>query len=246
MDYLKYFKEKFPTNENLFNPGKLLIIILGCFGDFDSIEYAQAVFKDLDNLKKNKVNIFIVGIGKSISKDFFSEYTGIPLSHIENVEDNTIHRELNLQNKNNKNLSPMINMLLMCSGINSPGTLKEVIRGYKGDNRSSPLIFTERKSIKTDGFRIKSSLFKKISNKDNLSPFELATIRLNNMIEIISNWKLYITNSEYLVQRGATFLYSSKKELCYTFFPKSLLIYSETMNKPLNFIETNTEIVLEN
>ena len=47
--------------------------------------------------------------------------------------------------------------------------------------------------------------FKKVFGDGYLRPFELATFRLNNMIEIIQNWSDYILNEEYLPQRGASF-----------------------------------------
>ena len=244
MECLDLLKKTFPNNKNLFKEGKILIIILGCFGDFDSIEYAQSIYRYLNVLKDNGINLFILGIGNSKSKTLFSSYTGIPEQNIEYVQDNKLHLRIKLSYRFYKKLTSMINILLMCAGINSNGTLKEVLRGYLGDKTASPII-SDLDYIRTESFIIKTTLFRKMSN-NRLLPFELATIRLNNMIEIILNWKNYIPNSRFLVQRGGTFLYNSKDELIYSFYAKALLLYSETMNKPLSYIEANTEINLGN
>ena len=243
-DYLKYFQEKFPFNSNLFQKGKVLIVILGCFGDFDSLEYAQSLFRYLEKLKKNNINLFILGIGNYKSKKIFSNYTGIPESNLEYSENNEIHKELNLKNPILFNLPPIFNMLLMCAGINSNGTLREVLRGYSGDCNASRLITSDSYTLNIKSFRIKPTFFDKILNINKLRPFELATIRLNNMLEIISNWNLYFTNINFISQRGATFLYDDSNRLVYSFFSQSLLLYSETMNKPLEYIENNTDINL--
>tara|TARA_Y100001968_G_scaffold160001_1_gene146242 strand:+ start:254 stop:949 length:696 start_codon:yes stop_codon:yes gene_type:complete len=226
----------------LFNRGQVLIIILGCFGDFDSIEYAQSLYRYLGECKRNRISLFILGIGNSKSKEIFSNYTGIPNEYIEYTEDNNIHIELKLINPQHYKLSPEINMLLMCCGLNSKGTLKEVIRGYTGSKYSSNIVSINNNYINNKYFKVNTSLFNFMIENNKLRPFELATIRLNNMIEIVLNWKLYIPDSKFLTQRGATFLYGNDQELKYKFFPKSLLIYSETMDLPLSYLDFNKEI----
>ena len=37
-------------------------------------------------------------------------------------------------------------------------------------------------------------------------PFELATVRLRNMNEVLSKWGTYVPNNAYITQRGGTFL----------------------------------------
>ena len=45
-----------------------------------------------------------------------------------------------------------------------------------------------------------------------LRPFELATLRLNNMIQILGNWEaLAPTDSELLVQRGGVIVFGDGK-----------------------------------
>jgi len=69
-----------------------------------------------------------------------------------------------------------------------------------------------------------------------LRPFELATFRLNNMMEIIKNWSDYILNEKYLPQRGASFLLNNKNQVIYKFFSSDVLGYSSNMRNPTGFL----------
>ncbi len=94
----------------------------------------------------------------------------------------------------------------MCAGIGSPGTLREVVRGYLGDKKSEQL-FRDNTIIKLFRFlKFKSSLFDFAGGNGFLRPFELATFRLQNMIEVIRNLSTYFPDHSYVTQRGATFL----------------------------------------
>ena len=73
--------------------------------------------------------------------------------------------------------------------------------------------------------------------KQNLRPFELATRRLMNMIEILSNWNIMFLILHSLTQRGATILLNEKDEVLYEFISESLLGYSSKMSAPLSFLD---------
>ena len=62
------------------------------------------------------------------------------------------------------------------------------------------------------------------------------------MFEVLCKWKIYIPNNKYLLERGATFLFGANGELIYSYFPKSLLSYSETMSRPLKFLEKHVNL----
>ena len=62
----------------------------------------------------------------------------------------------------------------MLAGLGSPGTMREVARGYLGD-RSAPPVFE------------KAGPFD-ILGKDYQRPMELATLRLNSMVTVLSRW----------------------------------------------------------
>ena len=127
-------------------------------------------------------------------------------------------------------------MLLMLSGINSPNTLKEVMRGYTGD-RKSKQIYSEFDKINVLKFlNFSGNSFSQVFGNGYLRPFELATFRLNNMNEIIQNWGDYILHAKYLPQRGASFLLNEKNKVIYKFFSSDVLGYSSNMRDPLEFL----------
>ena len=127
-------------------------------------------------------------------------------------------------------------MLLMLSGINSFKTIKEVIRGYKGDRKAKQIYSDFDKINVLKSIRFSGNSFKQFFGDGYLRPFELATFRLNNMNEIIQNWSDYILNEQYLPQRGASFLLNDKNQVVYKFFSSDVLGYSSDMRDPLGFL----------
>ena len=62
--------------------------------------------------------------------------------------------------------------------------------------------------------------------KGYLRPFELATIRLQNMIGILKNWfELIPSNADLVVQQGASLVLENGTTL-YTFKDKGILVYA--------------------
>ena len=57
------------------------------------------------------------------------------------------------------------------------------------------------------------------ANKGNFQrPFELATSRLINMIEVLKNWDTYFPYPSHITQRGGTFLFDSELNLLRLFY----------------------------
>ncbi len=213
-----------------------LIILFGLLGDFDSFEYAINLTKFLDSNHNEDLNIFALGIGNKIGKEKFCNFTGFPRENLEVVPDNKIHNDLKISKGIDIGLGGWINMLLMLSGVNSLKTIKEVIRGYTGD-RTSKQIFSELDQIKLLNFlKFSGNSFKFAFGDGYLRPFELATFRLKNMIEIIQNWEDYIFNDKFLPQRGASFILNNQNQVIYKYFSHDVLGYSSKMNNPLGFI----------
>ncbi len=63
---------------------KSLFIILGLLGDFDSFEYVQNIVRFLPKLIESDINLSIIAIGDSNSKDKFCEYTKLPPPQFDN------------------------------------------------------------------------------------------------------------------------------------------------------------------
>ena len=218
-----------------------LIIFMGLLGDFDSVEYAINLSKFLKGTEfKKKLDVFIIAIGNDKGKDKFCKYTGFPEKNIKTVKDNEIHKLVGASEGLNIGFGGWINMFLMLSGIGSSNTLKEVLRGYTGDKRSYQIYESQDEINLFNIFKFSGKLFEKTFGKDYLRPFELATFRLQNMIEIIQNWNDYILNPEFLPQRTSTFLIDNdKNEIIYQHISKDVLNYSEKMNRPMDFLNQN-------
>ena len=216
---------------------KTLIVFLGSFADFDSFEYSQQLSRQLNKLSKNSVDLILIGIGSEKSKEYFCRFNKIDIKNVVALRNAELHKKLNLNSGFVSPLPAMINLLIMCAGINSRGTIREVLRGYFGDKDAKSLFDFDDDINIGSLFLFKGKMFDVFSEKQNLRPFELATRRLMNMIEILSNWNIYVPNSSFLTQRGATILFNEKDEVLYEFISESLLGYSSNMSSPLSFLD---------
>ncbi len=228
----------FLEKERIFlNRRKTLLVLLGSFADFDSFEYSQQLAGQIKNLYKNSVDLKIIGIGNEKSKEYFCRFNKIDIQNVVALKNDELHKKLNLNSGFVSPLPAIINLLIMCAGINSRGTIKEVLRGYLGDKNAKSL-FDFNEDINIGPLSLfKGKMFDIFSKKQGLRPFELATRRLMNMFEIISNWNIYVPDPSFLTQRGATILFNEDGDILYQFISESLLGYSSNMSSPLGFLD---------
>ncbi len=213
-----------------------LIIFVGLLGDFDSFEYAINLGKILKSGKVNDLDVSFIAIGNEQGKEKFCEYTKFPKENLKIVCDNQFHKLLGVSQGLETGLGGWINLILMLLGIGSPSTIKEVLRGYTGDKGSSQ-IYTDKDQINLFNiFGFSGRLFENSFGKGYLRPMELATFRLENMIEIFKNWRYYMINTKYLPQRTCTIILNQNNEIEYKYFSKDILNYSYNMRSPLNFL----------
>ena len=211
-----------------------LIILFGLLGDFDTFEYALNLKKFLES--NQNLDVFAVAIGNERGREKFCNFTGFPEENLKVVSDNEIHNSFEVSRGVDIGLGGWINMLIMLSGIKSFKTIEEVIRGYTGD-RNATQIFSDIDNIELFNLlKFSGNSFKKAFGEGYLRPFELATFRLNNMVEIIKNWDVYIFNEKFLPQRSASFIVDKNNEVIYKYFSKDVLGYSPNMQDPLKFI----------
>ena len=213
-----------------------LIAFFGLLGDFDSFEYAINLANFLKSNKLNKLNIFFIAIGNQKGKEKFCKFTGFPEKNLKVVNNNQLHNLVGASEGLDIGLGGWINMTLMLLGIGSSKTLIEVIRGYTGDKGSNQIYYEKDKINLFDFFKFSGKLFEKPFGKGYLRPFELATFRLNNMIEIFQNWRYYMIDTKYLPQRSCTFILDQNNNIKYQYFSKDILNYSDKMNSPLHFL----------
>ncbi len=237
MDYKNILYDFFGDKGIFHSNRKRLIVLLGSFADFDSFEYSQHLTKKSKMLIDNSIDLVVIGIGSEKSKEIFCEFTKLDINKVIAVSNCDLHDKLNLSKGLVSPLPAIMNLLIMCAGINSKGTIKEVIRGYLGDGNAKR-IFNSEEVIKIGRFSFfKGKMFEVFSKKNSLRPFELATRRLLNMIEILYNWKTYVPDPSFLTQRGATILFNENDEILYKFISQSLLGYSNKMSNPLLFLD---------
>jgi len=210
-------------NKTDMNGGRRLVVLLPQLGDFDSIEYAQALVPALQGLEAAGIKLLAIGIGDQAGADRFCSYTGLPPELLEVDAEPSLHRKLGLYEGLKTPGGPWPALLMMCAGIGSPGTLAEVLRGYRGDRRAPQLI--------------NNPLFRLAGGDGFQRPFELATVRLGNMKEVLSNWRTYVPRDNFITQRGGTFLIEADNSLLYSYRDAGILGYSATMNKPLSFLD---------
>ena len=186
--------------------------------------------------RDKNLDIFAIAIGNQKGKEKFCKFTGFRKENLIVVSNNQIHNNLKVSRGLNIGLGGWINMLLMLTGINSFKTIKEVIRGYTGDQKANQ-IYSEFDKIDVLKFlKFSGNSFKQVFGDGYLRPLELATFRLSNMNEIIQNWSDYILDEKYLPQRGASFLLDNQNQVVYKFFSSDVLGYSSNMKDPLGFL----------
>ncbi|MDB9312621.1 peroxiredoxin-like family protein [Spirulina sp. CS-785/01] len=236
-NYQPLFQDIPPTAQKL-------VVMLTQLGDFDSLEYAWWIQRERNRPEFQNIAIRAVGIGHLASGQKFCDYTGFPPEELFVTPNGELHQKLGLYSGLSMQLPGLssgqqawVNLMLMCAGMGSPGTLGEVLRGYSGDRTAPQLIDNEEVIKGTPLPQFKGSFFKFAGGEGFQRPFELATLRLRNMTEVLSNWKTYVPNAAYLTQRGGTFWFDKHGELIYEHRDQGVLGFAENMNDPLSFIK---------
>lgn len=220
-----------------------LLLVWPQMGDFDTLEYAWWLQKESARLRAANVQVRAVGIGDRTAGEKFCCYTGFPSQHLYIDPTASLHQSLGLYKGltaslpvTNSQQDGYLNLLLMCMGIGSPGTLREVFRGYTGDKKAPQLIADDEKVKAAPLPELTGDVFKAAGGKGFQRPFELATLRLRNMGEVLSNWKTYVPDATYLTQRGATFLLDKDGAIVYEWRDRNILGFAENMSQPLSFL----------
>jgi len=182
------------------------------------------------------LDIFLIAIGNEKGKEKFCKYTDFPEKNLKVVNNNQLHTLVGASRGLDVGLGGWVNMTLMLMGIGSSKTITEVIRGYTGDKRSKQIYYENDQINIFNLLRFSGELFSKPFGKGYLRPFELATFRLTNMVEIFQNWRDYMIDTNYLPQRSCTFMLDENNNFKYKFFSKDILNYSKNMTDPLFFL----------
>jgi hypothetical protein len=229
--------ERLAKVEGMGKGRRRLVLLFPQLGDFDSLEYAQAVVAVGPQLEAAGIAVLAIGIGDEAGRQRFCAFTGFPSERLQVDAEPQLHRALGLYEGLQQVGGPWPNLLLMCAGIGSPGTLAEVLRGYTGD-RSAPQRIADDETIQAGPLPpIQGSFFARAGGRGFQRPFELATVRLRNMSEVLGHWRTYVPRNDFLTQRGGTFLLEADDTLLYSYRDRGILGFSETMARPLSFLD---------
>ncbi|CAM9558770.1 unnamed protein product [Chrysoparadoxa australica] len=126
-------------------------------------------------------------------------------------------------------MNPYARLLPMLAGIGSPGTISRVLKG-----ESKGLDLVENPSNGLDGLthanRALCHLITDCLCPGGTRPLELATLRLQNMIQILTKWpKLAPENSELITQQGGTLVFEGK-DVIYEYKDKGILVYTDILD----------------
>ncbi len=161
-----------PVLNGCSNASQLLVLIWSQLGDFDNLEYAWWLQREKEKLEAKGITIRAIGIGDRNSGIKFCNYTQFPQEWLFVDSQAQIHKDLELYRGLSINFPLLstpqkawLNLMLMCAGIGSRGTLAEVFRGYKGDKNAPQLIGDEEVVADTPLPDIKGSFFKLAGGK---------------------------------------------------------------------------------
>jgi len=213
-----------------------LVAFVGLLGDFDSFEYAINLRKFAISNNLENLDIIFIAIGNEKGKEKFCKYTGFSEKNLKVVNNNKLHQVAGASKGLDVGLGGWINMILMLMGIGSSKTIIEVVRGYTGDKGAKQIYNNNDQINLFNVFKFSGRLFGKPFGEGYLRPFELATFRLNNMIEIFKNWEDYMIDTKYLPQRSCTFILDQNNDVIFKYFSKDILNYSRNMKSPLDFL----------
>jgi len=219
-----------------------LCLIWSQLGDFDTLEYAWWLQRERAVLKQLGIRVRAVGIGNRAAGQQFCTYTGFPAEELFVDAKAELHHQLGLYTGLTyrfAGLSPgqsaWVNLMLMCAGLGSPGTLAEVLRGYLGD-RQAPQLIGDEEVIKAGPLPPLRGKDFSLFGSGYQRPIELATLRLRNMTEVLTHWSIYVPDAAYLTQRGATYLFDSQGGVLYVHRDLGILGFAENMSCPLGFL----------
>ncbi|MCP9825189.1 AhpC/TSA family protein, partial [Synechococcus sp. EJ6-Ellesmere] len=105
-------------------------------------------------------------------------------------------------------------------------------------DRSAPQRIADEETIQAGPLSpIKGSFFARAGGTGFQRPFELATVRLRNMTEVLGHLRTYVPRDDFLTQRGGTFLLDTDDTLLYSYRDRGILGFSATMARPLSFLD---------
>ena len=210
------------------NGKRTIVLFLTQLADFDSWEQAKFIVNDLPRLEAANVNVIAFGLGSVQAGEQFCERTKFPKEKLIVTSSSRLYRKMEYSpgfgDALPVKLPGMVKLLVMCAGIGSPGTLKTVISGYFG-SKNKPPVLVEGSNADVPEVR---KLMDATLGAEYLRPFEMATLRLANMTEILNNWDdLVCEDDQLLVQRGGSMVLDEEGEIVFDHVDPGILGYCD-------------------
>eukprot|EP01040_Poterioochromonas_malhamensis_P010609 gene10609-11551_t len=195
-----------------------LLVFLTHLGDLASFELAQQIKHYLPQLtsfprtsEKNSsgLQLCVVAPGSIDNAQKFCDLTGFPMKYLHLDPSGDLYKMLGLYNGFLGDvgfINPYLKFLPMLAGIGSPGTIPEVLRGYVGDSSASSTWIKE--ALRFVPHHI-DSYEASDARESTQRPFELATLRLQNMMDVMKHWEeLTPSDKSLITQFGGAFVLS--------------------------------------
>lgn len=189
-----------------------VLVFLSHFGDLTSWEYAQKL-RDNMNALEARGGVSVVGLGTPANGRKFAELLDFPLMHLYACSDLAVYKALGFAQGflPDAAVSPYLKLLGMLAGAGSPGTIQEVVRGYVGDRDARQIFESSPFDVLGTGYQ---------------RPFELATLRLSNMVGLgalapegaaasgcLPNWAELVSDEALICQQGGTLAFEGARLL---------------------------------
>ncbi|EFJ49943.1 hypothetical protein VOLCADRAFT_89241 [Volvox carteri f. nagariensis] len=180
---------------------KAVISFLTHFADLSSWEFAQKLVKVIPTLEGSGVRFLAVGLGSVGNAQEFARTLNFPLDRLYAMpEGGELYRQLGFSAgfAPDLNVNPYLKLVPMLAGVGSPGTVQEVLRGYVGDKTAKPVFDSPTPfDVLGPGYQ---------------RPFELATLRLFNMMGILPKWsELCPADPSLLTQQGGCVVFAGEQ-----------------------------------
>lgn len=194
----------------------------------DSFEYAQKLLHYLPELERANVNVVAVGIGTvAAAQKFASLVGGFPLDRLYADESAVSYGKFGFSRGFAADLpvNPYLKLLPMLAGIGSPGTLQAVLAGYVGDKKTDASWTGDYLKKEGQGLVDKSAF--DVLGREGARPFEVATVRLQNMMAILPNWEALVPpNKQLITQQGGSLVFEGRK-LVRVYRDRGILTYTD-------------------
>ncbi|KAJ1634647.1 AhpC/TSA antioxidant enzyme-domain-containing protein [Pavlovales sp. CCMP2436] len=202
------------------------------FGDFNAWEYAQQLKAVDAELAAMGADLTVIGIGSPSAGRTFAELIDFPTERLYADPVGSCHKALGFSPGAlpDLQLPAGAKLLAMLAGVDSPGTVEAVLKGYLGDVNASPgwvgLALEQGAQQGRFPTSLSPNAFDSVGTT-GLRPFELATLRLQNMAGILKNWEALAPSDPALcIQQGGTLVYDWKGELIYRYADEGILLYT--------------------